>query len=88
MPGMDRLGWRHGLIDAVQEARSHGVNQVVIFPKVRFPVVRSSQQPPATEMLMSSLEASCCCLLEVTKCLLLHLLLLLAQLMPLGKAWS
>ncbi|KAL0031249.1 hypothetical protein WJX77_011467 [Trebouxia sp. C0004] len=33
MPGVDRLGWRHGLIDAVQQARSHGVNQVVIFPK-------------------------------------------------------
>lgn len=35
MPGVDRLGWRHGLIDAVAEARSYGVNQVVIFPKVR-----------------------------------------------------
>lgn len=35
MPGVNRLGWRHGLIDSVREARSYGVNQVVIFPKVR-----------------------------------------------------
>ena len=28
MPGVARLGWRHGLIDAVAEARSYGVNQV------------------------------------------------------------
>lgn len=35
MPGVARLGWRHGLLDAVAEARSYGVNQVVIFPKVR-----------------------------------------------------
>jgi porphobilinogen synthase len=35
MPGVYRLGWRNGLIDAVAEARSLGVNQVVIFPKVR-----------------------------------------------------
>ena len=28
MPGVSRLGWRHGLIDAVAEARSLGVNQV------------------------------------------------------------
>jgi hypothetical protein len=34
MPGVDRLGWRHGLIENVAEARSLGVNQVVIFPKV------------------------------------------------------
>ena len=33
MPGVARLGWRHGLLDAVAEARSYGVNQVVIFPK-------------------------------------------------------
>jgi porphobilinogen synthase len=33
MPGVSRLGWRHGLLDAVAEARSYGVNQVVIFPK-------------------------------------------------------
>lgn len=33
MPGVYRLGWRHGLIDAVAEARSYGVNQVVLFPK-------------------------------------------------------
>ena len=93
MPGVDRLGWRHGLIDAVQEARSHGVNQVVIFPKVPFPVMRSSQHPPAMETLLSSMDPSCCCLLELKRCLLLHLLLLhllllLAQLMTSGKAWS
>ena len=35
MPGVNRLGWRHGLIDSVREARSYGVNQVVIFPKVQ-----------------------------------------------------
>ncbi len=34
MPGVNRLGWHHGLIDTVREARSYGVNQVVIFPKV------------------------------------------------------
>lgn len=34
MPGVYRLGWQHGLVDAVAEARSYGVNQVVIFPKV------------------------------------------------------
>ena len=28
MPGVARLGWQHGLIDAVAEARSVGVNQV------------------------------------------------------------
>ncbi|KAK9811753.1 hypothetical protein WJX72_009529 [[Myrmecia] bisecta] len=33
MPGVDRLGWRHGLLDSVAEARSYGVNSVVIFPK-------------------------------------------------------
>lgn len=33
MPGVYRLGWKHGLIDTVKEARSLGVNQVVIFPK-------------------------------------------------------
>ena len=33
MPGVSRLGWKHGLIDSVAEARSLGVNQVVIFPK-------------------------------------------------------
>ena len=34
MPGVDRLGWRHGLLDSVAEARSYGVNSVVLFPKV------------------------------------------------------
>eukprot|EP00884_Botryococcus_braunii_P019897 jgi/Botrbrau1/6591/Bobra.0189s0018.1 len=33
MPGVARLGWRHGLLDAVAEARSVGVNSVVLFPK-------------------------------------------------------
>lgn len=33
MPGVCRLGWRNGLIESVAEARSYGVNQVVIFPK-------------------------------------------------------
>lgn len=28
MPGVARLGWKHGLVDAVEEARSYGVNQV------------------------------------------------------------
>lgn len=35
MPGVDRLGWRHGLLDSVAEARLVGVNSVVLFPKVR-----------------------------------------------------
>lgn len=34
MPGVYRLGWRHGLLDAVREARLYGVNSVVLFPKV------------------------------------------------------
>ena len=34
MPGVSRLGWRHGLLDSVAEARSVGVNSVVLFPKV------------------------------------------------------
>ena len=34
MPGVDRLGWRQGLPDKVREARSYGVNSVVLFPKV------------------------------------------------------
>lgn len=34
MPGVDRLGWKTGLISAVGEARSYGVNSVVLFPKV------------------------------------------------------
>lgn len=34
MPGVDRLGWRHGLPDKIREARSYGVNSVVLFPKV------------------------------------------------------
>jgi porphobilinogen synthase len=33
MPGVSRLTWRKGLVDTVREARSLGVNQVVIFPK-------------------------------------------------------
>jgi hypothetical protein len=33
MPGVDRLGWRHGLLASVAEARSYGVNSVVLFPK-------------------------------------------------------
>jgi porphobilinogen synthase len=33
MPGVNRLGLRQ-LIEHVKEARSYGVNQVVIFPKV------------------------------------------------------
>lgn len=32
MPGVARLGWRHGLLDAVKEARSVGVNQVRLAP--------------------------------------------------------
>ena len=31
---MCRLNWRKGLVNTVREARSLGVNQVVIFPKV------------------------------------------------------
>eukprot|EP01024_Parvocaulis_polyphysoides_P049615 TRINITY_DN4821_c2_g2_i6.p1 TRINITY_DN4821_c2_g2~~TRINITY_DN4821_c2_g2_i6.p1 ORF type:complete len:299 (-),score=46.44 TRINITY_DN4821_c2_g2_i6:5-853(-) len=33
MPGVNRLHWKTGLIDTVAEARSVGVNSVVIFPK-------------------------------------------------------
>ena len=35
MPGVDRLGWKTGLLDAVNEARIYGVNSVVLFPKAR-----------------------------------------------------
>lgn len=35
MPGVERLSYANGLTDFVSEARSYGVNQVVIFPKVR-----------------------------------------------------
>ncbi|OAE28926.1 hypothetical protein AXG93_2960s1030 [Marchantia polymorpha subsp. ruderalis] len=34
MPGCQRLGWRHGLIEEVYKARDVGVNSVVLFPKV------------------------------------------------------
>jgi porphobilinogen synthase len=34
MPGVDRLSFKNGVVDFVSEARSYGVNQVVIFPKV------------------------------------------------------
>ncbi|GMH36803.1 hypothetical protein BSKO_04676 [Bryopsis sp. KO-2023] len=33
MPGTFRLGWQHGMLETVKEARDLGVNQVVIFPK-------------------------------------------------------
>lgn len=33
MPGVYRLSYGNGLVEAVAEARSYGVNQVVIFPK-------------------------------------------------------
>ena len=36
MPGQYRLGWQKGLPEAVAEAMSYGVKQVVIFPKVWF----------------------------------------------------
>lgn len=35
MPGVGRLSYDNGVIDFVSEARSYGVNQVVIFPKVQ-----------------------------------------------------
>ncbi|KAL9227046.1 hypothetical protein vseg_002787 [Gypsophila vaccaria] len=34
MPGCYRLGWRHGLLHQVAQARDVGVNSVVLFPKV------------------------------------------------------
>lgn len=36
MPGVNRLSYDNGIIDFVSEARSYGVNQVVIFPKVSY----------------------------------------------------
>lgn len=33
MPGVERLSFKNGVLAAVKEARSYGVNQVVIFPK-------------------------------------------------------
>lgn len=35
MPGIDRLAYGKNVVDHVAEARSYGINQVVIFPKVR-----------------------------------------------------
>lgn len=35
MPGQYRLAYGKNVIENVAEARSYGVNQVVIFPKVR-----------------------------------------------------
>lgn len=37
MPGINRLAYGKNVVDHVAEARSLGVNQVVIFPKVRGP---------------------------------------------------
>ncbi|KAK9698256.1 hypothetical protein RND81_08G091800 [Saponaria officinalis] len=34
MPGCYRLGWRHGLVHQVAQARDVGVNSIVLFPKV------------------------------------------------------
>lgn len=34
MPGIFRLAYGKNVIDYVSEARSYGVNQVVVFPKV------------------------------------------------------
>jgi porphobilinogen synthase len=34
MPGINRLAYGKNVVDHVAEARSLGVNQVVIFPKV------------------------------------------------------
>jgi Delta-aminolevulinic acid dehydratase len=59
MPGVSRLGWRTGLLNAVAEARSYGVNQVVIFPKVAGPAGRQT----GVETLRSGAThvASCRC---------------------------
>lgn len=35
MPGINRLSFQNGVENYVREARSLGINQVVIFPKVR-----------------------------------------------------
>ncbi len=35
MPGIFRLAYGKNVLDYVAEARSYGVNQVVVFPKVR-----------------------------------------------------
>lgn len=72
MPGVNRLGWRHGLIDSVREARSFGVNQVVIFPKVE-QVAKLVSSAVATAIAKSSraskyygklLNTSCWCTKE------------------------
>jgi len=46
MPGVDRLGWRHGLPDKIREARSYGVNSVVLFPKVSLWLCLMDPPPP------------------------------------------
>ncbi len=45
MPGIFRLAYGKNVIDYVAEARSYGVNQVVVFPKVR-PQRRPRAGPP------------------------------------------
>ena len=55
MPGVDRLSWRQGLPDKVREARSYGVNSVVLFPKV-LPTTRTLQYG-TTEVLVQQLSA-------------------------------
>ena len=41
MPGVFRLAYGKNVIDFVAEARSYGVNSVVIFPKVRQAILSS-----------------------------------------------
>ena len=43
MPGQYRLAYGKNVIENVAEARSYGVNQVVIFPKVSFPAVGEAE---------------------------------------------
>lgn len=45
MPGVERLSFANGLLDFVGEARSYGVNQVVIFPKVRLRPQERARRP-------------------------------------------
>ena len=59
MPGVDRLGWRHGLLDSVAEARSVGVNSVVLFPKVLPPLSLWTLAGPACMHACMHMHAQC-----------------------------
>ena len=51
MPGCFRLAYGKNIVDFVAESRSYGINQVVIFPKVRSGMVTLAPLPMGTTYL-------------------------------------